>query len=241
MPPPYEPEIPVTDIDTQTFVKITPASETTTPLEPAARPGSSFKSCFMVFGSTFWTIASLISLTVNIVLVVAVIYLGSQLGTIKRIVKDDVLAGLYANFILMDQATIKTTIPINTQVPAKFDLPLDTDTVVTLIEDTSIPGARVSLSTGGLSIQDAPTDIILPAGTRLPIHLTLTVPVDQKIPVKMNVEVNIPLNQTDLHTPFVGLKNVVAPYYNMMDQVPDSLSEAVCGKTPEPLCKSLVP
>jgi hypothetical protein len=241
MPPPYAQETSDSVIDSDPLFETTPAPETTAPAEPDARSAFSFKSCFMVFGSTFWTIASLISLTVNIILIVAVIYLGSQLGTIKRIVKDDVLAGLYANFILMDQATIKTTIPINAQVPAKFDLPLDTDTVVTLIEDTSIPGARVSLSTGGLSIQNAPTDIILPAGTRLPIHLTLTVPVDQKIPVKMNVVVNIPLNQTDLHTPFVGLKNVVAPYYYMMDQVPDSLSEAVCGKTPEPLCKSLVP
>ena len=240
MAPPYEPETQLNGEETEPQVEETSAPGTTPP-ETAARPPFSFKSCFMIFGSTFWTIACLFSLTVNIILIVAVIFLGSQLGTIKRLVKDDVLAGLYANFILMDEATIKTTIPIDAQVPAKFDLPLDTDTVVTLNQDTSIPGARVTLNTGGLSIKDAPTDIILPAGTQLPIHLTLTVPVDQKIPVKMNVEVNIPLNQTDLHTPFVGLQNVVAPYYRLMDQVPDSLSEAVCGKTPKPLCKSLVP
>jgi hypothetical protein len=241
MAPPDEPETLFTELETETLVEEPSPPETAPPPEPAATPAFSFKSCFMIFGSTFWTIACLFSLIVNIVLIVVVIYLGSQLGTIKSIVKDDVLAGLYANFILMDEATIKTTIPIDAQVPAKFNLPLDTDTVVTLIQDTSIPGARVTLNTGGLSIKDAPTDIILPAGTRLPIHLTLTVPVNQKIPVKMNVEVNIPLNQTDLHTPFVGLQNVVAPYYRMMDQVPDSLSEAVCGKTPKPLCKSLIP
>jgi hypothetical protein len=240
MTPPYEPETP-SEEETETLVETAPVSETASPPEPPDKPAFPVKSCFMVFGSTFWTIASLLSLTVNVILIIIVIFLGSQLGTIKRMVKDDLLAGLYANFILMDQASIKTTIPINAQVPAKFNLPLDTDTVVTLSKDTSIPGARVTLNTGGLSIQNAPTDIILPAGTRLPIHLTIIVPVDQKIPVKMNVEVNIPLNQTDLHTPFVGLQNVVAPYYRMMDLVPDSLSQAVCGKTPKPLCKSLVP
>jgi hypothetical protein len=241
MAPPYESEPLFSGPESETPIEENSTTEMTYPSQPAARSPVPFKSCFMVFGSTFWTIASLISLTVNVILIIAVIYLGSQLSTIKRVVKDDVLAGLYANFILMDQASIKTTIPIETQVPAKFDLAVETDTVVTLTQDTSITGARVTLNTGGLSIQDAPTDILLPAGTRLPIHLTLTVPVDQKIPVKMNVEVNIPLNQTDLHTPFVGLQNVVAPYYRLMDQVPDSLSEAVCGKNPEPLCKSLIP
>jgi hypothetical protein len=225
MAPPNEPETLFTEKDSETLVEETSAPETASPPEPPAKRSFSAKSCFMVFGSSFWTIASVLSLIVNIILIVVLIYLGSQLGAIKRMVKDDVLAGLYANFILMDQASIKTTIPIDVQVPAKFNLPLDTDTVVTLNQNTFISGARVSLNTG----------------TQLPIHLTLTVPVDQKIPVKMNVVVDIPLNQTDLHTPFVGLQNVVAPYYRMMDQVPDSLSEAICGKTPKPLCKSLVP
>jgi hypothetical protein len=71
--------------------------------EPVANPAFSVKSCFIVFGSTFWTIASLLSLTVNGLLIINLVYLGRQLGTIKRMVKDDLLAGLYANFFLMDQ------------------------------------------------------------------------------------------------------------------------------------------
>ena len=66
-------------------------------------------------------------------------------------------------------------------------------------------------------IYNAPTDIILPAGTVLPIHLDLVVPVDQQIPVELNVAVDIPLNQTDLHTPFVGLQQVLDPYYTMLE------------------------
>lgn len=71
--------------------------------EPVANPAFSVKSCFIVFGSTFWTIASLLSLTVNGLLIIILVYLGRQLGTIKRMVRDDLLADLYANFILMDQ------------------------------------------------------------------------------------------------------------------------------------------
>ena len=196
---------------------------------------------FLIFGSAFWTVASLLSLTVNIILIAVLVYLGSQFSNIKHMVRDDVLAGLYTNFALMDQASIKTTIPIHTTVPAKFNLPLDTDTVVVLSKDTRIAGARVTLNTGGLTIVNAPTDITLPAGTRLPIHLTIQVPVDQQIPVDLSVDVNIPLNQTDLHKPFVGLQNLVAPYYVMVSNMPESWSDMVCGTPPNPLCKQIIP
>jgi len=227
MTAPYEEEAPVE------------ASPPPSPEEE--KPKTSARTVFLIFGSAFWTVASLISLTVNFILIAVLIYLGSQFSNIKRMVRDDVLAGLYTNFALMDQASIKTTIPIHTEVPAIFNLPLDTDTVVVLSKDTRIPGARVSLSTGGLTIVNAPTDITLPAGTRLPIHLAIEVPVDQKIPVDLSVDVNIPLNQTDLHKPFVGLQNVVAPYYVMANQMPETWSEMVCGTPPNPLCKTIIP
>jgi len=218
-----------------------PVEASPPPPSEEEKPKTSARTVFLIFGSAFWTVASLLSLTVNIILIAVLIYLGSQFSSIKRMVRDDVLAGLYTNFALMDQASIKTTIPIHTNVPAKFDLPLDTDTVVVLSKDTRIPGARVTLNTGGLTIVDAPTDITLPAGTRLPIHLTLQVPVDQEIPVDLSVGVNIPLNKTDLHQPFVGLQNLVAPYYVMVSKMPESWSQMVCGTPPNPLCKEIIP
>ena len=126
-------------------------------------------------------------------------------------------------------------------MPAKFKLPLDTETTVVLSQDTRIDGARVSLVTGGLSINNAPADIVLPAGTRLPIFLKLSVPVNQKIPVKLNVDVDIPLNQTDLHQPFVGLQGVVQPYYQLLNETPNSWQEALCGRSPDALCRWLIP
>ena len=35
-------------------------------------------------------------------------------------------------------------------------------------------------------------------------------------PSELKIEVNIPIEKTDLHAPFVGFKNVVIPYYLML-------------------------
>lgn len=191
-------------------------------------------------GPAFWTIASLISLTVNIILVVLLIVLGQQLFALKSIVEGDVLGGLYTNFQLMDTAHIRTTIPVSTEVPAKFDLPLSTNTVVTLTEDTRIQGATIyNLSAGALYISQANTNIVLPAGTNLPVALNLTVPVDQKIPVNLMVEVDIPLNQTELHQPFVGLQEVVKPYYTLLNSLPNSWVDTLCDPN-DMLCQEWV-
>lgn len=173
----------------------------------------------------FWKFATILSLVVNLLLIVVLIVLAANLFTIKTTVLQPLVDGLYSNFQLMDAAHIKTTIPVSAEVPAQFDLPLDTDTNVTLTQDTTIPGATVSVFTGGLMISNAQTDIVLPKGTVLPIHLVMTVPVDQKIPVNLTVDVDIPLNQTELHEPFVGLQGVVAPYKVMLDKLPGSWAE----------------
>lgn len=189
----------------------------------------------------FWTITGTLSLIINIILISIVISLGSQVFAIKTALQDQLIGGLYKNFQLMDQAHIKTTIPISTTVPAKFDLAVETETNVILKKDTSIKRARVTLTTGGLSITNAPADIILPAGTELPIKLSITVPVDQQIPVNLNVNVDIPLEQTELHSPLVGLQNVVGPYYKLLQAGPATLEETVCGKDSSDFCKWLIP
>ncbi len=103
-------------------------------------------------GPAFWTITGLVSLVVNVVLIIVLISVAGQLFTLKSLVKDQLIGGLYENFVLMDQASIRTTIPVETKVPAKFDLPLETDTTVTLTDSVFIDNAFVSLDTGGLHI-----------------------------------------------------------------------------------------
>lgn len=190
-------------------------------------------------GPAFWTVASIFSMLVNIILIVVLLSVGQQLFTLKKVVEEDVLGGLYGNFMMMDEAHIRTTIPVSTEVPAKFDLPLKTNTTVTLVEDTLLTNATIyDLNAGGiLTINRASTNIILPAGTRLPITLDLNVPVDQKIPVELKVNVDIPLNQTELHKPFVGLREVVDPYYTYLNHLPDSWEDVLCGSAPSQICK----
>jgi len=204
---------------------------------PAAPPAAKPARRGLKLMPAFWTVTSVISLTVNIILIVILVVLGTQLFNLKQLVEKQLLAGLYENFILMDQAHIKTTIPVSAQVPAKFDLALKTDTVVVLTEDTLLENASVvSLQTGGLAIYNAPATIKLAAGTRLPVALDLSVPVDQMIPVNLMVEVDIPLSQTELHQPFTGLQEVIRPYYLLLNELPNSWERALCSPGADLFC-----
>jgi hypothetical protein len=52
--------------------------------------------------------------------------------------------------------------------------------------------------------------------------------------------VDIPLNQTDLHQPFVGLQDVVKPYYNLLETLPDSWEEVFCDTSPSIICRQFM-
>jgi hypothetical protein len=191
-------------------------------------------------GPAFWTITGLISLMVNVILIVILLLISKRLFAAKDLVNDQLIGGLYYNFVLMDRARIQTTVQVSDTIPVKFDLPVKTQTTVVLTEDTQISGTRVNLATGGLTISNAPADILLPAGTQLPIALDITVPVDTSVPVNLTVPVDIPLNQTDLHAPFVGLQEVISPYYWQLASSPNSWQETgFCGSGLEWLCQWL--
>ena len=192
----------------------------------------------------FWTIAGIISLTVNIILFVALIILGTQIFNLKAVVEDQLIGGLYDSFVQMDEASIKTTIYVSDTIkvkdnlPVVFTLPLQQETEVVLTRDAPIRRATVYLN--GAPV---PTDIILKRGTRLSIYLDMDVPVDQVVPVELNVPihlavpVDIPLDQTELHQPFVGLQEVVLPYKTLLEQLPDSWDELACGSLSDTWCK----
>jgi hypothetical protein len=80
-----------------------------------------------------------------------------------------------------------------------------------------------------LNITNARASIVLPQGTVLPIQIeSLMVPVDQKVLAELNVPVDIPLNQTDLHEPFVGLQQVVEPFYCLIEPQAQVNGVSVC-------------
>lgn len=172
----------------------------------------------------FWTIASVFSFSVNLVLLIVLALLLQNLnalGVTLTKLPDHLLGGLYTNFVKMDQAHIRTVIPVSKEIPVQFTLNVSGATNVTLSEDVVITGALVTVNTGGLNINRARADIILPQGTVLPIFIqNLVVPVDQKVLAELDVAVDIPLNQTELHEPFVGLRQVVEPFYCLLNPCP---------------------
>ncbi len=186
------------------------------------KPDSAPKSRASIFGPRFWTIASIISLTINGILAIVLIVLllmvnrmGMDISRLQSLGNDlmELPGGLYENFEKMDRASIQTNVEVETEIPVKFDLQLNQETNVVLSQDVTITNARVTVNTGGLNIAQANTTIVLPQGTTLPVFLSLTVPVDTRVPVILNVPVNIPLSQTQLNEPFVGLQQVIQPLY----------------------------
>jgi len=193
----------------------------------------------------FWTVASVFSLVINIILIVVIILLGRKLFLMKIMMDTQFLGGLDENFLLMDQSHIKTTIivsdtiQVKDTIPVVFDLPLSQSTNVVLINDTPVDNATIYLNN-----QAVPLDLVLKAGTILGIQLDLTVPVNQTIPITLNVPVqlevpvDIPLDQTELHKPFLGLHEVISPYLDLLSRIPDSW-EDVCKGTMKPICRVL--
>jgi len=192
----------------------------------------------------FWTVASIFSITLNIILIISLILVGRQLFALKALIQDGLIEGLYQNFVLMDQAHIITDIQVQDTIPVQFTLPVSTETTVVLTKDVSIPNTWVSLATYGQGINlsiNAPADITLPVNTPLDIRLDITVPVSTTIPINLPVHVDIPLNQTQLHAPFIGLQNVVAPYRQFLRELPDSWIETpLCDPKLDWVCRDIL-
>jgi hypothetical protein len=216
-----------------------PAPSPVSSVKPAASSKPQSERSYSKVMSTFWTIASVISLLVNIGTVIALIVVVQLLGGTKATLAfaqgqaNGLLGGLYNNFVKMDAASIKTTIHVEKEIPVQFSLNVSGPTDVVLSRDVAISGALVTVNTGGLNINNARANIVLPAGTVLPVNIqNLVVPVDQKVLAVLDVPVNIPLNQTELHDPFVGLQKVVEPYYCLLQPKTVVNGVNVCATTP---------
>ncbi|MFZ1041077.1 MAG: hypothetical protein WCA79_02005 [Anaerolineales bacterium] len=183
---------------------------------PTAPKAESAKRGFQ-FLPAFWTIASIISLAVNIILLAVLI--GAlhgldvsgfgQMGT-------GLVGGLYSNFEKMDAAHIKTTIPVQSNIPLSMSIPVQTTTNISLATAVEIPNAHVKISTGTFNI-DSDADVTLPAGTNLSVVLNFNVPVQTTVPVNLSVPVDIALNKTELDPAITGLESTIKPLYCMLN------------------------
>lgn len=217
---PPKKDSPPQDLPKQPEVAPRPREKT----QPIKRADLRSRAGGLRFLPAFWTVASVMSFAVNLVLLIVLAIVLQNLKTIgvtATALPDHLLAGLYTNFVKMDEAHIRANIPVRKEIPVNFSLNVSGPTSVKLSENVTITGATVTVFTGGLNITNARANIVLPKDTILPIIIeNLVVPVDQKVLAELDVAVDIPLNQTDLHEPFVGLQEVVRPFYCMINDCP---------------------
>jgi len=212
--------------------KPAPAPVSAAPTESAA------KERRYKFLPAFWTIASVMSFTVNIVLLIVLLILLQMLGSIQLTADDQIsglLGGLYSNFVKMDQATIATNIPVDATIPLDIVVRVNTaDASIRLSRDVVIPNAHVLITEGGVQI-NARARVTLPAGQDLFIDIDgFDLPVKADIPVHLDVPVSIPLDQTELHEPFTGLQQVVKPWYCLVEPHALINNVEVCSAASQP-------
>jgi len=171
----------------------------------------------------FWDAAVVLTLIgsmfVNLILIVAVVILANQVGAIK-LTLSSVLGQLDSAFDGLGKAVITDTIKISQQVPVQFNLPLKQDTIVTTNAPVPI-NTQATFSLGQFGSINGVVSLQLPPGTRLPVHLELTVPVSNSIPVVFDQPVTIPLAEKGLGPVVAKLRAALGPIIDLVHQLPD--------------------
>ncbi|NLX09448.1 MAG: hypothetical protein GXY36_07305 [Chloroflexi bacterium] len=180
---------------------------------------------FRVWWNSFKTVAILLSFILNLVLIIVVLLLLMQIFQIKNGILEPLIDGLHSSFVGLDEATIIRTIQVEDEIPVVFDLPLNQRTNVVLVEDVRLDANATFTLPGGGGMINGRVDIVLPRDLVLPVQLNMIVPVDTQIPVNLAVDVEIPLNETELHAPFVNLRDLLEPYVRILDHLPDGWDE----------------
>jgi hypothetical protein len=110
-----------------------------------------------------------------------------------------------------EDAVITRTITISQTIPVRFDLPLDQNLTVRLTDDVKLNRPTTFVLPGGGGQINGRVYLVLPDGQSLPIHLHTSVPVNQQLPVQMEVPVSIPLRETELGGVIAQLQELLEP------------------------------
>ena len=176
----------------------------------------------------FKTFAIIFSFTVNFVLLIVLLATLPQILPLVNGAVKPLVSGLDQSFVEMNEASIKRTIEVSDTVPIDFNLPLYTDSIVTLTQDVTLGDYPITMILpGGGGYINGNVTLVLPAGLPLPVSLGLDVPVQSRIPVNLNVEVDIPLDETELSVPFTRLHHLFGPLVDQLDQIPEDNEAAL--------------
>jgi hypothetical protein len=170
----------------------------------------------------FKTFAIIFSFTVNVILLIVLLLIAPLILPIVNNIAVPIVGGLNQSFVDMGEAKITRTIQVDDTIPINFTLPLATTTSVRLTEPVPLNvNARFVLPGGGGTINGL-VELTLPANLELPVYLDIVVPVSQTIPVHLAVDVNIPMNETELGPPFNDLQAIFTPLDNLLLRLPDN-------------------
>jgi len=118
----------------------------------------------------------------------------------------------------LESVVITKTIPISQTIPVQFDLPIEKNLTVELTQDVDLRRpATMVLPAGGGQINGT-VYMVLPRGQDLPVHMKMTVPVSQTLPVEFDVLVAIPRRETELGLGIDRLEELLAPYLDLLDK-----------------------
>jgi hypothetical protein len=217
IPESHDPAQPAVSSAVPPTVSIVPATSAATPAQ--VLPEQPRKSRPRKFWDAAKTLTLITSMIINLILIAAIVILANQVGSIKMTL-NNVLGQLDSAFEGLGQAVINDTIKINQQVPVQFDLPLKQDTVVTTQSPVPI-NTQATFSLGQFGSINGTVSLQLPAGTSLPVHLELTVPVSNSIPVVFDQPVSIPLADKGLGPVVAKLRAALSPIISLVQQLPD--------------------
>lgn len=171
----------------------------------------------------FWNavknLSLLVSMIVNLVLIIVVVILLSQVGNIKMTLAS-VLGQLDSAFEGLGASTIQDSIAISQQVPVNFILPLDQDTTVVTTGPVPI-NVPATFSLGPYGTINGIVSLQLAPGTALPVHISMSVPVSNSIPVVFKQPIAIPLADKGLRPVVEKLRSAIGPLITLVQDLPD--------------------
>jgi hypothetical protein len=179
-----------------------------------------------VIGSLIKNFMILFSFIVNLVLIIVVVVLALTIFEIKNNIVTPLITGLHSSFVGLDESTIDWTIPVRDSIPVVLNIPLRTETVVTLTQPVPLSvTANITLPGVGV-LNNANVSLTLPQGLPLPVQLDLNVPVDQQLDIALDVRAVIPISETQLHDPITNLRLTFEPIVRALYNLPNNFSEA---------------